>query len=491
MDSIWEQETILPPRKALPGDVTVQAAVIGAGMAGILTAWFLQQKGVEVIVLEGSRIASGQTCKTTAKITSQHGVVLRDLVKRYGEEKAALYAAANERAIAEYRRIITENHIACDFTECPSYLYSLEDEEMLREEAELAAKFHIKSEFTHKTSLPFSVKGALRYEKQARFQPLTFIRALSDSLTIYEHTRVMEVKKNEIYTDHGTVFADHIIFASHFPFMNTPGYYFMRMHQERSYVLALRSPSEDAAKQKNLDGIYYGIDQNGLSLRPHEDYILLGGGNHRTGENSEGGKYDMLRKAAAEYFPGWEEETCWSAQDCMTADGLPYIGPFSESAPGWYVATGFGKWGMTSSMISAMILSDLITGKDNKYAPVFSVSRHTFSASAKTLMEEGLQAAKGLTREFLKPPESSFVELENGEGKIVDYKGLKVGAYRDKDGTLFLVSTRCPHLGCQLEWNPDELSWDCPCHGSRFNYKGQLLDNPAQEDITDEILSGK
>lgn len=273
--------------------------------------------------------------------------------------------------------------------------------------------------------------------------------------------------------------------ATHFPFINTPGYYFMRMHQERSYVAAL----ENAPR---LDGIYYGIDRNGLSFRNSGNYLLLGGGNHRTGENPSGGKYSRLETAAKHYYPHSRIAFRWSAQDCMPLDGVPYIGQFSSSLPDVYVATGFQKWGMSSAMISAMIISEMIAGGDNPYE-IFSPQRFKVSASAKALMNETGHSVKGLSKNVLRFPDKAAEEISRGHGGIVEYKGKKVGVYKDEDGKVFAVSNKCPHLGCQLEWNPDEKSWDCPCHGSRFDYKGRLIDNPAMRSLSvrKEILSRK
>ena len=276
-------------------------------------------------------------------------------------------------------------------------------------------------------------------------------------------------------TDRGTVTAEHVVFACHYPFRNVPGYYFLRMHQERSYVLAL----ENAA---GLEGMYFGTDGDGLSFRPQGDLLLLGGGGHRTGENSAGGQYQKLRQAARSFWPESRETAAWSAQDGMPLDGVPYIGRFSATTPNWYVATGFQKWGMTSSMVAARLLTDLITTGASPWEEVFTPQRFQPSAAGKALLQESTQAAKGLGRRLFTPPRAEVEALPRGHGGVVEYRGEKLGVYKDDGGEVFCVSVRCPHLGCQLEWNPDEKSWDCPCHGSRFDYRGRLLDGPAQRD---------
>lgn len=475
-ESIWSKTAKIPERKALPGDISVDVAVIGGGLSGILTAYQLRNTGLRTVVLEAERIGSGQTKNTTAKITSQHNLIYHRFIEQIGKEHAGLYAAANQRAIQEYRKIIETEHIDCDFEERPAYLYSTIEKEPLTQEYEAAKMLGIDAQYCEETELPFPVTAAVCFQKQAQFHPLKFLHAVADPLEVYEHTRVLNVEDDRIETTRGIVTAKHIVFCCHYPFLNVPGYYFMRMHQERSYVLAL----EHAA---TLHGMYLGIDENGLSFRSFENLTLLGGGGHRTGENSSGGQYEQLRKAAKSFWPDSQEVAAWSAQDCTTLDGIPYIGRFSSATPNWYVATGFHKWGMTSSMVSAMVIADLILRGESSVEPVFSPQRFRPSASAKSLFEETAQAAKGLTRRLFVPLQSDIDKLPNNHGGVVEYDGLKVGVYKNEDGEAFIVPIRCPHLGCQLEWNPDELSWDCPCHGSRFDYRGNLIDNPAQENL--------
>ena len=289
---------------------------------------------------------------------------------------------------------------------------------------------------------------------------------------MYEDTPVTAVRGDEVLTPKGKVRAEHIVFAAHYPFVNLPGFYFTRLHQERSYAVALKGTGE-------LDGAYYGVDPGGLSLRPFGSMVLLGGGGHRTGDNRAGGQYQTLEASAERLWPNCQVAARWSAQDCITLDGVPYIGTFSPTRPRWYVATGFGKWGMTSSMVASELIADQICGKENALAPIFSPRRFSMLA-ARTMAKEGGQAARGLARAVFAQGEGSLDGLPPGHGGLVSWQGKKVGAYRDKEGQLYLVDPRCPHMGCQLEWNPEERSWDCPCHGSRFDYEGRLLDGPAQ-----------
>lgn len=475
MRSIWWESCKMETRDTLKGDIETEIAVIGGGMAGMLTAYLLQEAGKQVVVLEKDCIAHGQTGFTTAKITSQHGMCYHKLWMDFGEEKAPMYARANERAIGEYRRIIQKENIDCDFKEEVAYLYS-NQKESLEKEYEAVKKLELPGTWVEETE--FFHKNAIKFSNQAQFHPLKFLKAIGKHLTVYENTKVLEVEEQKVITTGGTVSAEYIVFACHFPFVNFPGLYFMRMHQERAYFLALE-------QTQLIEGMFIGADPGGHSLRGYEGVTLFGGENHRTGENSAGGCYERLRGEARKLFPRSHEIGCWSAQDCMTVDGVPYIGQFSKKTPRWLIATGFGKWGMSTSMVAGCILRDMICGKAIGDGEVFDPGRFT-AIEVPEVLKGGGQAVKGLTRRFFALPKAEASALPLGHGGVVEIDGEKLGVFKDKEGSLFLVEIACPHLGCQLEWNPDELSWDCPCHGSRFDYFGKLLSNPAQEDITYE-----
>lgn len=450
MESLWSESIQLPEQRSLTADLRVENVVIGAGMAGLLIAYLLQEKGQEVIVLEAKEIASGQTKNTTAKITSQHGCIYHDMIKQAGFERAKGYARANEAAIQLYKEIITKEGIACHFEELPSFLYSQKEvgRDCLRKEARAAKALGIKAEYVRGDlikDLPFGVMGGVKFEGQAQFHPLEFIRGIADKLTIYEHTNVLEVDEHFVITDRNVIVADNVIFATHYPFPIVPGYYFLRQHQSRSYVVAL----EGDGVPERLDGMYYGIDRNGLSFRHADGKLLVGGGSHRTGKvikrEVKLGGFCYLREQVEKYYPNASEVAHWAAQDCMPHDGIPFIGRFSLKHENWYVATGFQKWGMTTAMVSAMILSDIISGKENPYAYVFTPQRLLVRAGYKKFLVDVWESVVGL-----------------GSGVFMPKKKV------------------CTHMGCALTWNEEEQSWDCPCHGSRYTQEGELVDNPAQ-----------
>lgn len=474
MESVWSKTCEIPGRPRLTGQVKTQAAVIGAGMAGMLIGAALEEAGLDVIVLEADRIAGGQSRNTTAKITAQHGLVYERLIKDFGRDRAWQYAQANLRAVESFRRMIKDGNIDCDFEERSAYVYGDSLEQLERETA-AARTLGLPASFVERPELPIPAAGAVAFSGQAQFHPLKFIRALSEKLKIFEHSPVKQIEGKRLITPEGSVQAEHIVFACHYPFVNFPGMYFARMYQERSYVLALEGNAR-------VNGMWIGAEEGSCSLRNYGNLLFLGGENHRTGENRKGGCYDRLQQKAAKWFPGCREVARWSAQDCMSADRVPYIGRFSQDRPHWYVATGFNKWGMSSSMVSSMIIRDMILGKDNPYAEVFDPGRVDLE-TVTGVVAEGAQAVKGLAKRFFQIPAKAAAEIAPGQGGIVFLNGEKLGVYKDGEGKLHPVDIRCPHLGCQLEWNSDELSWDCPCHGSRFDPYGKLISGPAQEDI--------
>ncbi len=474
-ESLWEQQVNIRNREPLTGSIKTDVAIIGAGLAGVLIAYELQKKGIDCVVIEANRIGSGQTKGTTAKITSQHGLRYGKLIKDFGEEQAKQYAEANQKAIKAFHKIASDLNIDCDLEEKPAYLYTTTDKDVLCEELAAARKLGIEADLTDIPELPVKTIAALRFFNQAQFHPLKFLGALSENVKIFEQTKVVEVKAQELVTDKGSVFAKNIVMATHYPFIITPGYYFLRMHQERSYIVAFENVPD-------IKGMYIGIEEDGLSYRNSGEYLLIAGGNHRAGENTQGGKYDILRAAAKQNFPESKEVACWSAQDCMPIDAVPYIGLFSKSTPNLYVATGFQKWGMSTSFVSAHIISELIAGNEHPY-PIFSPQRFKLSPSAKSLYNEGVHAVKGLGKEIFSVPKETLDSVQNLSGAVVEHDGEKFAMYKDEKGVAHAVSSRCTHLGCQVEWNKDETSWDCPCHGSRFDIDGLCLDNPALEDL--------
>ena len=428
MDSIWNIGVERPEFAPVMGDMKTDVLIIGGGLAGLLCAHALCERGVDCAVLEAKHICSGVSARTTAKITSQHGAIYHKLLARFGKERAKMYWQANEAALATYRTLCRE--IDCDFEEKDSYVYSRRPSGVIEREWRALQRLDIPVRYHDRLSLPFAITGALSFEKQAQFHPLKFAYAIARNLPIFENTKVIELENGAAVTEKGRIRAEKIVIATHFPILNKHGLYFLKQYQHRSYVLALRGASP-------AKGMYVDEDPKGLSFRGYGDLLLLGGGSHRTG--AKGGSWQELADFAALFYPRAEEIGRWATQDCMTLDGMPYIGTYSMGTKGLYVATGFNKWGMTSSMVAASILADLLTDRSNEYASLFSPSR--------SLLHPQLAANAGKAVWNLITP----------------------------------TAPRCPHMGCALKYNRAEHSWDCPCHGSRFDEHGKLLDNPATD----------
>lgn len=480
MESIWRKTCNIKERKSLNNDITTQVAVIGAGMVGVLTAFKLKQQGVDCVIIEADRIASGVSQYTTAKITAQHGHIYNRLIKTISFEKAQQYANANLNAIYDYEKLIKDNLIDCDFIRENSFVYSYTDKQAIIDEVEASKLLGLPASFESDIDVPFNISGAVKFSNQAQFHPLKFIKTISKDLEIYENTRATIVKDNIIETSTGyAIKADKIVFACHYPFINFPGYYFMRMHQEHIYFLALENAPQ-------VHGMYIGMGNEGYSIRNYKQYLIIGDENHRTGENTSGGKYKSLREVSKRLFPDAQEYTAWSSQDCISTDGIPYIGLYSKDKPNWYVATGFMKWGMTTSMVSANIITDMILERKNENSDVFSPQRFS-TKDIPQMSRNSIKAIKGFSKEYLTVTQKKIDDLLLEHADVVEVEGEEFGVYKNMDGEIFIVSAKCPHLGCRLEWNPDEKSWDCPCHGSRFDYRGNVLDSPAQEDIKVKI----
>lgn len=427
--SVWPASVTIPEFDPLTGDKKTEVLIIGGGLCGILCAYVLKQAGVDVILAEGNKIASGITQNTTAKITSQHGLVYGKMIRDFGKEKAQMYFKVNQEAVKDYETLC--QNIECGFEKKPAYTYSLTDRNKIEEEVMAVNEIGGKAEFKINLELPFQTQGAVYMEEQAQFHPLKFIAQIANYLTIYENTLIRDIAPHVAVSDKGRIFADNIIVATHFPFINKHGSYFLKLYQHRSYVSAYENAQE-------LHGMYVDEAAKGMSFRTYGPLLFIGGGGHRTGK--QGGNWQELHYFAQKYYPDAELKYEWATQDCMSLDSIPYIGRYAKSTSNLYVATGFNKWGMTGSMVAAKILSDMVQGKENDYAKVFSPQRSILKPQ---LLVNGFEAAVNL---------------------------------------LTPTSKRCPHLGCALKWNRQEHTWDCPCHGSRFENDGKRIDNPATRD---------
>lgn len=489
----WVDSSPAANYPVLQDDISVDVAIVGGGITGLTAAYLLTREGVKVAVIEADKILHGTTGHTTAKITSQHSLIYARLLKEKGEEMALQYADANEKAIQTMADIVKEHNIDCDFERCPAYIYTQSDRYMkdLEDEVRAACRLQIKASLFDQVPLPFPVKSALCFDNQAQFHPLKYGSALASELSkkggyIFEQTRAMSVEKGtgkdyQVITESGKrVNAGKIIVASHFPFFDGGGLYFSRIYAERSYVIAA------TVKEKFPEGMFISAEDPTRSLRSQKynqgELVLIGGDHHKTGQcDNTNLHYSNLLEFAHKYFEVLDVPFRWSAQDCMTMDGIPYVGHLTSQSPDIYVATGFGKWGMTNSTVSAMILKDLIIKGHNPWAQVYNPHR---APSVKNFVTQNVDVAVHYVSGKLAPMAGNE-NIEVGEARVIGVNGSRAGAYRDENDNLHVVDITCTHMGCELQWNDAEKSWDCPCHGSRFDCEGRIYEGPALNHLLD------
>ncbi len=412
----------------LNGDIECGVLVIGGGMAGILTAYYLQKAGRQVVVAEGNRIGGGMTEGTTAVITAQHDTPYRDLIKHYGVRSAKDYLQANLLAVKQFKELIDGEGIDCDFEVTPSYMYSCDC--ALDGEAEALKSLGYKAELVTESDLPYKIKSGVKFCDMAQFHPLKFLFALSQKLNIYENTFVEKIEGNIAFTNSGNIKFEKAVVATHFPFIDMHGWFFVKMHQKRSYVMALSGADK-------INGTYIDDKDEGFYFRSYKGLLIVGKGEHRTGTKTSA--IDELKAFKQKFYPDAEIECMWANQDCVTLDNMPYIGRYGNMK-NVFVTTGFNLWGMTGSMVGAQILTDAICGKTNRFAQTFCTKRRVLR-----------------------------LQLLANLGAVL--------------ANMFYPSIRrCPHLGCALKYNKREHSWDCSCHGSRFEADGKLINNPAMKD---------
>lgn len=429
MVSVWSANSEKLSFPKYTGNQKTDFLIIGGGMAGVLCAYYCNRYKIRYLLVEANEIGEGTTKNSSAKITSQHGFVYDKIIQQFGVERAAQYYHANEHALYQYRDLCRS--IECDFETKDNYVYSLHNRKNIEQELKALEQIHCDARYVKELPLPIQTQGAICFLDQAQFNPMKFLYGIAKGLNIYEHTRVLSVDGHVAVTEHGSITADRIVIATHFPILNKSGFYFMKMYQHRSYMLGLENAP-------SYDGMYVDEALVGMTFRNYKDLLLIGGGDHRTGK--QGGSYKYLREFASLYYPEANEKYSWATQDCMSVDSVPYIGRYGKKQDHLLVATGFNKWGMTGAMTAAMIIGDMARGKTNEYEETFSPQR---TMLRKQVFVNGLEAVKGLCT---------------------------------------FKKRRCPHLGCALKYNRHEHTWDCSCHGSRFAEDGTLIDVPANHD---------
>ena len=486
--SLWVATSERPTYPALAGPVRADVAVIGSGITGLTTARLLAGEGASVAVVDAGEVCAGVTGYTTAKVTSLHSTIYSRLTKKWGQTVAATYAEANQAALATVRRLIAGDGLECDFVEAPAYTYAefAGNVAAIEAEVEAASRAGLPVGFTTDTDLPYEVSGAVRLDGQGHFHPRRYCLGLARAIAatgglVFERTRALDVEAGAVTTDRGVINAGAVVIATHLPFPLAGGY-FARTEPQRSYALAGEPDPGHPVPQ----GMYISVDTPTRSVRPAPaGQVIVGGEGHKVGEETDTtARYETLRSWAKERFGISEAGYRWSAQDYQSADGLPLVGRLSPGGDGIFVATGYGKWGMTNGTVAAMILADLVQGRDNPWAAAFDSTRLAVRQGAGQVLRENAGVARHFVGDRLRtlhPPAAD--DLAPGQGGIVTIDGARVAAFRGDDGRVHAVDARCTHMGCQVAFNTAERTWDCPCHGSRFDVDGRLVQGPAVKDL--------
>ncbi|MED3655914.1 FAD-dependent oxidoreductase [Heyndrickxia sporothermodurans] len=487
---IWKEGVELPRFSTLNEDIEVDVAIVGGGITGITTAYLLTRKGYKVAIIEAGELLNGTTAHTTAKITAQHGLIYDELIQNNGKDQAKLYYEANIDALKFIKTTIDELQIDCDFSEEDAYIYTNSEDYISKLEAEANAykELGINGELINEIPVEFPIKAALIMRNQAQFHPLKYLKPLLEYIQkegglIFEKTTATDVDYTDqpiVITKEGLKVKSKFVCAcSHFPFYDGLGFYPTRMYAERSYLIAVKTDKDVPG------GMYINAEQPTRSFRTMtlngEKVLLVGGENHKTGQGIPTIlHYEALEEFAENEFGINEFLFRWSAQDLTTLDKIPYIGRITNNHDQVLVATGFRKWGMTNSTVSAILLADIISETTNKYEDLFSPSRFNANPSVKEFITTNLDVAKHLIEGKLEYPLRDINDLANDEGSVVNVNGKRAGAYKDADGKVYVVDTTCTHLGCEIEWNSGDRTWDCPCHGSRFSIVGDVIEGPAE-----------
>ena len=496
MSSLWFLENKIDKlftNKPSTDKLETDVCIIGAGIFGITCAYYLSKLGYKVIVLEKDKIGVKTTGHTTAKITSQHGLFYDYLTNSYSRKFAQDYLYANEKAIKNIKSIIDEENIKCDFEYQNNYVYSTNKEDLksIKKEIKAVQSLGYNCEFVTKTGLPFDIQGAICFKNQAQFHPLKYLYGLckciiNNNSDIYTNNTVYDVKRDEdhyiTYSNNLQVKSKYVIVATHYPFINFPGFYFTKMYQSTSYVLAIDP------KKTLFNGMYITASEPIFSFRTAtyngKKILLIGGGDHKTGKpTSYEDSYGLLEQEAKKYYPDCKVLFKWNTRDCISLDKLPYIGQYSSMMPGVYVGTGFKKWGMTTSNVAANIVVDMICGKQNEYSYLFNSTRLKPIKNIDEFKNMMVESTNSLLLNKLRSAQMDFDQIANNSGSIIEVNNEKVGIYKSHDGKIYAVKPICTHLGCLLSWNDVDKTWDCPCHGSRFNYDGKNIYDPAFKDL--------
>ncbi len=537
IDSVKDQNKF----GALEENIKTDICIIGGGLTGLNTAYNLSKYKIRTVLLEKDEICKQTSGNSTAKITSQHGLIYKYLTDSKGQDFARKYYEANENAIRNIKSIIDKEEIDCDFEYQPAYVFTqkVQDVQKIKDEVEAVNNFGGRAKFIEakdieinklnsveyvenkeeklkisgdniekenlnlerdvvkermKQVLPIKAIAGIEFENQAQFNPYKYGNALakicSDSgIKIFEHSKVIDVDTEDgdeyyiITLENGCkIKSKYVVITTKYPIVNIPGFYFVKMYQSSSYAIAMQT------KQRLFEGMYINSEEPTISLRTAkfgDEYLLIVVGfDHKTGAQIDlSNSYRYLEEVAKSLYPEGKIKYRWNTEDCITLDKIPYIGNFSNLWENTYVATGFNKWGITTSNIAAEIITDKILGQENEYEEIFKSTRLEPIKNIKEVTNMVKESVNSLVTKKLELPQEEANQIQNGEGKIVEVNGQKIGIYKNNEGEVYKVNPVCKHLGCELSWNNLEKTWDCPCHGSRYDFKGNLIYGPSVKNL--------
>ncbi len=499
-ESYWLASTPANYYPALAEDIETEVCIIGGGITGMTTAYLLAKQGKKVVLVDSDVLFAGTTGNTTAKVTAQHGLIYDEFTRFFGLDKAKQFYKMQTDAISLIKKTIQDLQIDCAFTSEDATIYTNDDKEVQKIQDEFKAyqALGIEGAYIEKVALPIASKAAVVMKQQGQFHPLQYLAKLRDAFVelggqIFERTVITDaIDKGgvTVTTKSGKkISCQFAVIASHFPFVDKMGFYFAKMHVERSYVIAIKT---DFAYP---GGIFINAEQPTRSIRQvnynGESLLLVGGENHIAARGEQTSHlYENLMQYAMEHFAPTEVRYRWSAQDLVSTDKLPYIGPITSGNEKILVATGFRKWGMTNGTAAAQILTDTIMRRKNEFSELVSPQRFHPVPSIKNLASNLVEMAKELVGGKLEKIDRTPESLAIDEGGVVKVNGKRAGAYRDLDGKLHLVDTTCTHMGCELNWNSGDRSWDCPCHGSRYNVAGEVMEGPTKKPLKKVEIEG-
>ena len=491
--SYWRSTEAISRYPALDRDLDVDVVVVGAGITGLTAAYLLQRSGRRVAVLERMRAGGVDSMQTTAHVTCVTDSDLSELVGRFGRDHAQAAWDAGFAAIEQIESIVEGEGIDCGWTRLAGVKHlpvtgGPGDTARLREEARIARELGFDAEFVERA--PFAGQPGVVFGGQARFHPRQYLRALAAQVhrrgsSIFDHTACDAVLDEPlgVQARGHTITCKYIVLATHTPLMGKTNLASATLLQTKLYLYTSYVIGGRVAKGTIPDLLFWDTmapyHYLRIDARADHDFVVFGGGDHKTGQAADTRRsFAAVEQTAKSLIPALDVTHRWSGQVIETNDGLPYIG---ESSPSQFAATGYAGNGMTFGTLAGMMAHDAVTGRMNPWQELFDVGRTKVRGGAWDYIKENLDYPYYLLRDRLVGPDATTLRaLRRGEGKILELQGERVAAHRADDGALTLLSPVCTHMGCQVEWNRAEKTWDCPCHGSRFLPGGKVLSGPAE-----------